>query len=72
MVVFTTETKLREISIRKVLGASETGLVFLLSKGFLLLLGIAVLIALPLTSFFSMAWSLQILPITNRSARQNY
>src|SRR6185436_10025056 len=33
MVVFTTETKLKEISIRKVLGAHEGNLIFLLSKG---------------------------------------
>ncbi|MCE7067154.1 ABC transporter permease [Dyadobacter sp. CY326] len=52
MVVFTTETKLKEISIRKVLGASETGLVFLLCKGFLALLLISALIALPATYFF--------------------
>ncbi len=32
MVVFTTETRLKEISIRKVLGASEGGLIFHLSK----------------------------------------
>ncbi|MCF0073019.1 ABC transporter permease [Dyadobacter sp. CY261] len=49
MVVFTTETKLKEISIRKVLGASEPGLIFLLCRGFLTLLGIATLIALPVT-----------------------
>lgn len=49
MVVFTTETKLKEISIRKVLGASEPGLVYLLCRGFLALLGIAALIALPVT-----------------------
>jgi len=49
MVVFTTETKLKEISIRKVLGASEPGLVFLLCRGFITLLGIAALIALPIT-----------------------
>jgi putative ABC transport system permease protein len=52
MVVFTTETRLREISIRKVLGASEGGLVFLLSKGFLILLVIAMLLSLPATYFF--------------------
>jgi len=51
MVVFTTETKLREISIRKVLGASEKRLVYLLSKGFLSLLLIAGLIALPVAYF---------------------
>ena len=52
MVVFTTETRIKEISIRKVLGASERNLVFLLSKGFLVLLAIAAMIALPATHFF--------------------
>ena len=52
MVVFTTETRLKEISIRKVLGASEEKLVYLLSKGFALLLSLAALIALPVTYVF--------------------
>jgi putative ABC transport system permease protein len=52
MVVFTTETRLKEISIRKVLGASEGRLLFLLGKGFLLLLAIATLISIPLTILF--------------------
>ena len=52
MVVFTTETRLKEISIRKVLGASESGLIYLLSKGFLSMLIIATFVALPVTYFF--------------------
>ncbi len=52
MVVFTTETRLKEISIRKVLGASEAGLLYLLGKGFLLLLAIATAIAIPATILF--------------------
>ena len=52
MVVFTTETRLKEISIRKVLGASEGKLILLLSKGFILLLSIAAGIALPITYLF--------------------
>jgi ABC-type antimicrobial peptide transport system permease subunit len=52
MVVFTTETRLKEISIRKVLGASVANLIFLMSKGFIFLLAIAALIALPLTKFY--------------------
>ena len=52
MVVFTTETRLKEISIRKVLGASEQKLVYLLSKGFLFFLCLAALIALPVTYVF--------------------
>lgn len=51
MVVFTTETRLREISIRKVLGASSGNLVFLLSRGFVMMLAISALIALPITYF---------------------
>jgi predicted lysophospholipase L1 biosynthesis ABC-type transport system permease subunit len=52
MVVFTTETRLKEISIRKVLGASERKLIYLLGKGFLILLAIAAAIALPVTYLF--------------------
>jgi putative ABC transport system permease protein len=52
MVVFTTETRLKEISIRKVLGASEIRLLYLLGKSFLFLLGISILIALPITILF--------------------
>lgn len=49
MVVFTTETRLKEISIRKVMGASEGNLVVLMSRGFLILLCVAGLIAIPVT-----------------------
>ena len=52
MVVFTTETRLKEISIRKVLGASEGGLIYLLGRGFLNLLVLAALVALPATYLF--------------------
>jgi ABC-type antimicrobial peptide transport system permease subunit len=52
MVVFTTETRLKEISIRKVLGASEGRLVYLLSKGFIILLVLSALVALPATYLF--------------------
>jgi ABC-type antimicrobial peptide transport system permease subunit len=52
MVVFTTETRLKEISIRKVMGASEARLLYLLGKGFILLLAIATLISIPVTILF--------------------
>jgi ABC-type antimicrobial peptide transport system permease subunit len=52
MVVFTTETRLKEISIRKVMGASSGSLVYLLSRGFLALLSVSAAIALPLTYLF--------------------
>ncbi|SDM17236.1 FtsX-like permease family protein [Catalinimonas alkaloidigena] len=52
MVVFTTETRLKEVSIRKVLGADEARLIYLLSRGFLMLLGLAAAVALPVTYLF--------------------
>lgn len=52
MVVFTTETRLKEIGIRKVMGASSGSLIYLLSRGFLTLLSISALIAIPVTYVF--------------------
>ncbi len=52
MVVFTTETRLKEIGIRKVMGANAGNLIYLLSRGFLVQLSIAALIALPATYLF--------------------
>lgn len=49
MVVFTTETRLKEIGIRKVLGAAGGNLVFLLGKHFFILLLLSASIALPAT-----------------------
>jgi putative ABC transport system permease protein len=52
MVVFTTETRLKEISIRKVLGASSENLVLLLSRAFVIMLALSAVIALPATWLF--------------------
>ncbi len=52
MVVFTTEIRLKEVSIRKVMGASEGKLLFLLGKGFVLLLLISTAISLPIVILF--------------------
>jgi len=52
MVVFTTETRLKEISIRKIMGATSGSLIYLLSRGFIGLLSISALIALPITYLF--------------------
>lgn len=55
LVVYTVETRQKEISIRKVIGASVRELMVLLSRGFLKLLFIAGLIAMPIgyiASFF--------------------
>jgi putative ABC transport system permease protein len=50
--VFTTETKIKEISIRKVMGATERNLIVLLSRSFLLMLIISAVIAIPFTYYF--------------------
>lgn len=47
IVTFTVETRAKEISLRKVVGASVTDLALLLSRNYLVLLGIAVAVALP-------------------------
>lgn len=56
MVVFSTQVRLKEVSIRKVLGASNQMLVYLLSKGFLKLLGIAILVSVPFSWFVNNLW----------------
>lgn len=52
MVVLTVESKTKEIGIRKVMGASISGMIVMLSKDFLILIVIASAIALPLTYLF--------------------
>ena len=56
MATYTTETRLKEISIRKVLGSSNRSLVFLLSKGFVAVLLIAILLAVPAAWFINNLW----------------
>jgi len=56
---FAAEQRTREIGIRKVLGASVTALWSMLSKEFLILVGLSCLIAIPLTWYFMSEWLLQ-------------
>lgn len=56
MVTYSVESRVREIGIRKVLGASERQLIWNLSKGFLLLLGIAIVIAVPVSWILNQMW----------------
>ena len=53
---YSTLQRTREIGIRKVLGASVPGIVNLLSKDFLILVGIAILIATPITWILMDHW----------------
>jgi putative ABC transport system permease protein len=50
------EQRTREIGIRKVLGASVTSVLLLVSREFLLLIGIAFLIAVPFTWWAMNEW----------------
>ncbi|TAE50572.1 MAG: FtsX-like permease family protein [Bacteroidetes bacterium] len=56
LAMFTAERRTREIGIRKVLGASVTSLVGLLSKDFLLLVLVALLLAAPLAAWAMSRW----------------
>ncbi len=55
-VSFMAEQRTKEVGIRKVLGASVSGIVYLFSKEFTLLIGISFLIATPLAYFFMHKW----------------
>ncbi len=56
MATYSAETRLKEIGIRKVMGASVNSILLLLSKGFIILLGIAILIGGPLAYFINNLW----------------
>ncbi|TWR31366.1 FtsX-like permease family protein [Mucilaginibacter pallidiroseus] len=53
---YSTYQRTREIGIRKVLGASTTGIVNMLSKDFIKLVGLSFLIATPVAWYFMQKW----------------
>ena len=56
LAAFMAENRIKEIGIRKVLGASVTGLVTLLSKDFLILIGVSFVIASPVAWWLMSKW----------------
>jgi ABC-type antimicrobial peptide transport system permease subunit len=56
LAAYTAERRIKEIGIRKVLGASVAGLAGLLSKDFLKLVGIACLLAFPVAFYLAHNW----------------
>ena len=56
LVSFTAAQKTKEIGIRKVLGASVSSILFLLSKDYIKLILIALLIAVPVANYFITEW----------------
>jgi len=56
MAVYATEARVKEIAIRKILGANNFTLIYLLSKSFLWLMLIAVILALPIAYIGNIIW----------------
>ena len=56
LAAFTAERRLKEIGIRKILGASNLGIVRLLSGDFTKMVLVAILIALPVSYFVAQRW----------------
>jgi putative ABC transport system permease protein len=56
MATYATETRMKEISIRKVLGSTNGALLYLLSKGFGAMLLIAIVLAVPAAWFINNLW----------------
>jgi putative ABC transport system permease protein len=56
MAIYATERRTKEIGIRKILGASELSLNFMLSKEFAVMLVLAILIAAPLAFILNNFW----------------
>jgi len=56
LIAYSSERRKKEIGIRKVLGANSRGIVVLLSKEFLLIIGISTLISWPVTYYLMNNW----------------
>ena len=56
LAAFTAERRLKEIGIRKILGASDFGIVRLLSGDFTKMVLVAIVIALPISYFIAQRW----------------
>lgn len=56
LAAYTAERRTKEIGIRKVMGASVSGLVSLLTREYLVLIGAAVLVAWPLAYYSMSKW----------------
>ncbi|WP_394751320.1 ABC transporter permease [Spongiimicrobium salis] len=58
LAAFTAERRIKEIGIRKVLGANNTGIIYLLSTDFTKMVLISIAIGLPLSYFLMRSWLL--------------
>jgi putative ABC transport system permease protein len=60
MAIYNAERRVKEVGVRKVMGADVKDIIFLLSRGFLFLLIISIVIASPLAFFANNLWLQQI------------
>ena len=56
LAAFTTVQRTKEIGIRRVLGANITSITMLIAKNFLLMIGIAIIVAIPLAWYAGTQW----------------
>jgi predicted permease len=56
LAAFTAESRKKEIGVRKVLGASIGGILGLITRDFVQLVGISILISIPVAWYFSNSW----------------
>lgn len=56
LVAFVSEQRRKEIGIRKVMGASVSNIVVMISNEFIILIGIALIVSTPLAWFFARRW----------------
>jgi len=69
MAMYSTQTRVKEVGVRKVMGASASDVVMLLSKSFMMLIGLAVVLGVPVSIFLGnlfldlYAYKIQITPL---------
>jgi putative ABC transport system permease protein len=56
MATYTIQTRKKEIAVRKILGSSSQSLIYILSKGYLVILAIAIMISVPAAYFMNTLW----------------
>jgi putative ABC transport system permease protein len=56
MAAYSTESRIKEIGIRKAMGARSASIAFLVSKSYIRMIGIALIVALPLSWFGNNLW----------------
>lgn len=59
LAAFTAERRIKEIGIRKVLGASTSNIVMMLSRDFIYLVFVSIVIAVPVSFYFMQEWLTQ-------------